>query len=156
MASPVLHTLLPAPALLFPPLGRAVHPLGCARAPLVDVTTRPMPSASHPSAPYQVSQDRQPNGPEHDEADHHQRDPSGSAEVVYACHYIRHGRFTSGVACLMSMFITFTWQRAQHSSRGDAGGPQDFEACRPQKGNEGVWLRSQHADQHADMKRIWA
>src|SRR2546423_4162195 len=131
MASPVLHTLLPAPALLLPPPGRAVHPLGCARAPLVDVTTRPMPSASHPSAPYQVSQDRQPNGPEHDEADHHQGDPSRSAEVVYACHYIRHGLFTSGSPAHVNVYNIYMAKDAGFVKRGLRMGREILRQHRP-------------------------
>src|SRR5262245_40668359 len=80
-SAPLLHPPLPALALALPPLGGAL-------APLLHV----MSSASHPSAPYEIGQDRQPDGPEHDEADHHQGDPCRPSEVVYSRYNVSHCR----------------------------------------------------------------
>src|SRR5262245_43008198 len=104
VSPPVLHALLPARALALPTRGRAVHPLRRPFAPPIDVTAGPMPSASHPSTPYDVGQDRQSDRPKQDEADHHEGDPCRPAEVIYACHDIRHGGFTSWVRAHVNVY----------------------------------------------------
>src|SRR5262245_2096434 len=57
-----------------------------------------MSSASHPSTPYEIGQDCQPDGPEHDKADHHQGDPSRPSEVVYSRYDVSHCLAASEVA----------------------------------------------------------
>src|SRR5262249_23631687 len=132
MPPPVLHALFPSRALALPARGRAVPPLGGPLAPSFDVTAGPMPSTSHPSTPYDVGQDRQPDRPKHDEANHHEGDPSRPAEVIYACHDIRHGGFTSGDV-RMSKFLKFTLETASGLLKGPRRGifPGGFGGAGP-------------------------
>src|SRR6185503_5301823 len=93
--APPLPALLSACPPVLPVLRHAVHPLDGALAPLLNVGPSAAPSAAvpsashrstphpHPSAPYDVGQDRQTDGPVNNEAEHHQHDPGRLAEVVY-------------------------------------------------------------------------
>jgi hypothetical protein len=130
---PVLHALFPARALALPACRRAVHPLRGPLAPPIDVTAGAMPSTSHPSAPYDVDQDRQPDRPKDDEADHHKGDPSWPAEVIYTCHDIRHGGFTSRVLAHVNVY-NIHMANGSRFVKGAAQGNYplaDLEAARP-------------------------
>src|SRR5262245_9836004 len=158
MPPPVLHALFPSRALALPARGRAVHPLGGPLAPSFDVTAGPMPSTSHPSTPYDVGQDRQPDRPKHDEANHHEGDPSRPAEVIYACHDIRHGGFTSGVHAHVNVYNIYM----ANGSRFVKGAervimPRDLGAVPPGDARPAGWVHgvgSTGSDPRASRGRI--
>src|SRR6185369_12520395 len=74
---------------------------------IVPTAVAAMFSAEHASTPYQVDQQGQPHRPEHDEADHHQRDQRGLGQLVQSVH---HGVHEASLrrALTMLMLTTFT------------------------------------------------